>query len=267
VSGLLRIYRALLLAQFQLAAQYRLSMFLYVFFSVIRPAIFLAAWVAVASARGGSVGAYDVSDFAAYYIALTLVLHFTLAWNDHEFEFEIRYGRLSPKLLRPLHPLHYAVAENVTWKLFTAVALAPALIVIAITLDARFRTEPWHLVAFVPSLLVAAALGFFINWAVASVAFWTTRVRAVTTVMNRASFIFAGQIAPLSLMPGPLQYVAYALPFGYVLGVPAEILRGGVGPAEAVTLMAGQVIWLVIAYLVMRLMWRAGLRQYSAVGA
>jgi len=34
-------------------------------------------------------------------------------------------------------------------------------------------------------------------------------------------------IAPLALLPGFLQTLSLALPFGYMLGVPAEILRGG----------------------------------------
>ena len=41
---MIRVYRALLLAQLQVAAQYRLSMFLYLLFSIMRPVIFLAAW-------------------------------------------------------------------------------------------------------------------------------------------------------------------------------------------------------------------------------
>src|SRR3979411_2368879 len=127
-DGVIRIYRQLLIAQIQAAAQYRIQAVLWMLFSIIRPVIFLAAWTAVSTAQGGSVGGYTTSDFAAYYIALTIVGHLTTAWNSFEFEFEVRQGRLSPKLLRPLHPLHYSVVENLIWKLTTLPALVPALI-------------------------------------------------------------------------------------------------------------------------------------------
>jgi ABC-2 type transport system permease protein len=264
---MIRTYRALLVAQIQAAAQYRVQSILWMLFSVIRPVIFLAAWVAVANAQGGQIGAYDVRDFAAYYVALSLVTNLTMSWNAYEFEFEVRMGRLSPKLLRPLHPIHYAVVENIVWKLTTAVPLAIVLVFVSITFDARFRTTPAHLLLFLPSVLLAAILSFLAGWVLATLAFWTTRVHAISTFWDRAAFIFAGQIAPLALLPGPLQAISLALPFGYILGVPAEILRGGVSVPSALLLMAGQAFWIVVFYVALQRVWRVGVRQYSAVGA
>ena len=254
-------YRALLVAQIQSAAQYRVQSILWMLFSVIRPVIFLAAWVAVANSQGGQIGAYDVRDFAAYYIALSLVTNLTMSWNAYDFEFEVRMGRLSPKLLRPLHPIHYSVVENLVWKLTTIIPLSIVLVFIALTFDARFRTTPAHLLLFVPSVVLAAALAFLSGWVLATLAFWTTRVHAISTFWDRAAFIFAGQIAPLALLPGPLQAISLALPFGYVLGVPAEILRGGVSVTTALELMVGQVFWVVVFYIAFQLIVRLVTRE------
>ncbi|MGH2602073.1 MAG: ABC transporter permease [Dehalococcoidia bacterium] len=267
VGGLLRTYRALLLAQLQAAMQYRLQMFLYVFFSFMRPIIFLAAWSAVAAAQGGTVAGYDQGAFAAYFVAAMLVTHFTFAWNAYDFEYQVRQGQLSSKLLRPLHPVHHSVAENIVWKAFTAVAVLGVSVFIAITFGARFETQPWHLALGIPSVLLGAVLYFTLDITLASIAFWTTRVHAAVTLYQRAAFIFAGQIAPLALLPGPLQAVAYVLPFGYTLGVPADILRGGPTFEEAIRMVAGQVVWVVLALAIFRAVWRAGLRAYTAVGA
>jgi ABC-2 type transport system permease protein len=165
------MYRALLVAQIQAASQYRVQSILWMLFSVIRPVIFLAAWVAVANSQGGQIGAYDVRDFAAYYICLSLVSNLTMSWNAYDFEFEVRLGRLSPKLLRPLHPIHYSVVENLVWKLTTIVPLAVILVFVSVTFEARFRTTPAHLLLFVPSVLLAAALAFFSGWVLATLAF------------------------------------------------------------------------------------------------
>lgn len=264
---MIRIYRALFTNQIQIMSQYRAQMFLYVLFSFIRPIIFLAAWLAVADSQGGQLGSFSRNDLVAYYVVMIFVTHLTTSWDMYEFEWEVRQGALSPKLLRPLHPLHYSIVANILWKVFTSAAVIPVAVLIAVTFDARFTTQPWHLALGTVSLLLGAAIQFLFGWCFALVAFWTTRVHAFVTLYQRAGFIFAGQIAPLALLPGALQAIAYALPFGYMLGVPADILRGGPDLATALVMMAGQLFWLAVAVVLYRAVWSAGLRQYSAVGA
>jgi ABC-2 type transport system permease protein len=264
---MLRVYRALFVAGLQAAAQYRVQSVLWLLLAVVRPVVFLAAWSAAAAAQGGSIGSFQAGDFAAYYVALTLVGQLTMAWNAYDFEYEVRNGRLSPKLLRPLHPLHYQVMDNIIWKLVTLPALLPALVLIAWTFQARFETQLWQAALFVPSVALAATLRFVFMAVLATTAFWTTRVHAILSFYDRLTFLFAGQIAPLSLLPGGLQVLGYGLPFGYMLGVPADILRGGMDGQTAALLIGGQVAWLVVAWVAYLLVWRAGLRQYSAVGA
>jgi ABC-2 type transport system permease protein len=263
----IRIYRQLLVAQIQAAAQYRIQAVLWMLFSIIRPVIFLAAWTAVANAQGGAVGGYTTSDFAAYYIALTIVAHLTTAWNSFEFEFEVRQGRLSPKLLRPLHPLHYAVVENLIWKVTTFLPLLLVCGLVAVTFQVEWRAEWWHFALFVPSILLAAALSFMVAWLIATSTFWLQRVHAVNTLLQRTGFLFAGQIAPLALVPGWMQVVSYSLPFAYFFAIPAEVLRGGVTLERGLLYLVGQAVWLGLAVLAFRFAWRAGLREYSAVGA
>src|SRR5205807_276039 len=81
------------------------------------------------------LGSYDVRDFAAYYVSLSLVTNLAMSWNAYDFEFEVRMGRLSPKLLRPLHPIHYAVVENIVWKMTTIIPLLIVLGFVAVTFD------------------------------------------------------------------------------------------------------------------------------------
>lgn len=263
----MRIFRALVTQQLQVVSQYRVSMFLYVFFSFIRPIIFLAAWIAVADSQGGSVGGFARADLAGYFVVVTMVTHLTMSWDAYEFEYQVRQGQLSPQLLRPLHPLNYSIVANIVWKAFTVVAVIPVAALIAVTFDARFTTQPWHIALGIPSLVLGAALYFMLGWVFALIAFWTTRVHAFVTLYQRTAFIFAGQIAPLALLPGPLQTIAYALPFGYMIGVPTDILRGGPDLPTALAMMGGQVVWLAISILLYRAVWSAGLREYSAVGA
>jgi ABC-2 type transport system permease protein len=267
MSRYLRLYRVLFVVSFQQIAQYRLQSLLWLLLVLIRPVVFLAAWSAAATAQGGTIGSFSIGDFAAYYICLTLVAQLGREWNSYEFEVEVRQGKLAPKLLRPLHPLHYAIVDNLVFKMYTLPILLLVLGFIAWTFNARFQTQLWHVALFIPSMMMAAALQFMLGWMLASLAFWTTRVHGIVHLYDRLAFIFAGQIAPLSLLPGPLAVISYALPFGYMLGLPAEILRGGPTLDQALLILLGQAAWLAASCLGYVVVWRKGLRQFSAVGA
>lgn len=263
----MRVFRALLAAEIAAAAQYRIQSLLWLLFAVVRPTVFLAAWTAAAAAQGGQIAGFSSGDFAAYYVCLTLVTQLTTAWDAYDFELEVRTGTLAPKLLRPLHPLWYAAVANLVYKGFTVPVLLPVLAFIAWSFGATFQTQPWHVALFVPSVILAAALRFMLGWVLASCAFWTTRINAIMQFYDRLTFLFAGQIAPLALLPGPLASISYVLPFGYMLSAPAEILRGGPRPDQALGLLGAQAAWLGVSWLAFSLVWRIGLRRFGAVGA
>src|SRR5207253_7492339 len=152
-------------------------------------------------------------------------------------------------------PIHYAVVENIVWKMTTIIPLLIVLGFVAVTFDARFRATPVHLVLFVPSVILGGSLAFLGGWVIATSAFWTTRVHAVSTLWDRAVFIFAGQIAPLALLPGALQTIALVLPFGYMLVVPAEIVQGAVDVATAILRTSAQAIGVGIFYALLKAAW------------
>jgi ABC-type uncharacterized transport system permease subunit len=145
--------------------------------------------------------------------------------------------------------------------------LIPVLLLVAWTFGAHFQTQPYHVLLFVPSVLAAAGLRWMMGWALATAAFWTTRIHAIMHFYDRLAFVFAGQIAPLALLPGPLQALGYVLPFSSMLWAPAEILRGGPSPGQALAIIAVQLAWLGVTWAAFLGLWRLGVRQYSAVGA
>jgi ABC-type uncharacterized transport system permease subunit len=57
------------------------------------------------------------------------------------------------------------------------------------------------------------------------------------------------------------------LPFQSVVALPVEVLTGRVGPAEALPRLLVCTLWVVVIGLGARLLWRSGVRSYSAVGA
>jgi ABC-2 type transport system permease protein len=77
----------------------------------------------------------------------------------------------------------------------------------------------------------------------------------------------SGQIAPLSLLPQPVQVISYALPFRWLIGFPIELVLGRLTAPQTLIGLGAQAGWLILSFAIMRTVWRAGVRVYTAVGA
>jgi ABC-2 type transport system permease protein len=267
VSGLILLYVQQFKTTFAAMMQYRASLLIWMIGHVLEPLVYLIVWSTVSTTSGGSVGDYSTESFAAYYIVLMLVNHVTYTWIMYEYEYRVREGLLSFALLRPVHPIHSDIADNVSSKLITL----PIMLVIAAILGVLFHPAleilPGAIVLFIPALLLAFLLRFLLEWTLALVSFWTTRVGAINQTYFVLILFLSGQIAPLSLFPPPVRFIAEILPFRWMIGFPVELILGRLSLAEAATGIFAQGLWTGVAFLLLRVVWRAGVRVYSAVGA
>jgi ABC-2 type transport system permease protein len=267
MKALAELYLQQFRTTFAMMVQYRASLVIWMIGHVLEPLVYLVVWSAVSLGSGGSVGDYTPREFAAYFLVLMLVNHITYTWIMYEFESRIRDGLLSFALLRPVHPIHSDIADNLCAKLVTL----PFMIAIALALGVLFRPvlspEWWAVALFFPALLLAFLVRGLLEWTLAQAAFWTTRVGAVNQGYFILMLFLSGQLAPLSLFPPPVQTVATILPFRWMLGFPVELLLGRLSPAEALTGIGAQAVWVLLSVLLLRVVWRAGVRTYSAVGA
>ena len=108
---------------------------------------------------------------------------------------------------------------------------------------------------------------FYWEWALAMVAFWTTRIDAMNQAYIVTTLFFSGRLAPLDLFPQVVQRVADFLPFRWMLAFPVELLLGRVTPRELLMGLGAQLFWLFAGYLFMQLIYRAGIKRYAAFGA
>ena len=266
-AHLVDVYRAQLQNTFAIMFQYRVTMLIWMIGLVLEPLMYLVVWTTVAGSQGGSVGGYDAGGFAAYFLVLMIVNQLTFTWVVDGAEWKVREGHYSPLLLRPIHPIHRDIGENVTYKALTLVVLLPIAVLIGMAFDARLSPPGWAVIAFVPALLLAYLARFVIDWTVSLLAFWVTRMSAINQTYAVVTVFLTGQIAPLELFPMPVRVAASVLPFRWLVSFPVELLLGRLTPRETLVGLGMQALWLGLGLLMLRVMWRAGVRRYGAVGA
>lgn len=261
------IYKGYFKTAIAVQFQYRIAMIIWLIGGVVEPLMYLVVWTTVAAQQGGTVGSFGPGDFAAYYIAMMLVNHFTFSWIMWEYDYRIRSGDFSTVLLKPIHPIHSDIADNLGYKVLTLIVYLPAVGLLAWFFRPTWTVVGWAVAATLPVLVFAFLMRFFLEWGLAMSAFWTTRTGAVNQVYFVSLLFFSGRLAPLEFFPQPIQTLAAALPFRWMLAFPVELVLGRLSPQETLTGVGVQLAWIVIGLLLIRVVYRAGIRRYAAFGS
>jgi ABC-2 type transport system permease protein len=263
----LEIYWAFFITTLAVQFQYRAAMGIYLIGRVLEPIVYLVVWSTVAHARGGSVGGYNAADFAAYYIVLMIVNQFTFTWIMHEYDYRIRQGALSVMLLKPIHPIHSDIADNISYKVLMSSIVFPTAFLLYALFEPNLFFHVQTFALFLLSLTLAFFMRFFVEWTLALVAFWTTRTEAINQMYFTLGLFLSGRIAPIELLPTFIQHVANALPFRWAVAFPVELMLGRLSNQQIWHGFTMQAMWLAISLALLKLVWRSGVKKYSAVGS
>ena len=262
---MLRIYQVYLKTALSMYLQYRFSTVIYMSNRVIEPTVMLAIWSAVATIHG-EVGGYSIADLATYFITMMVVNQLTYSATFHHFEWRVRSGELSLELLRPLHPIHADITENLADKSFSLLAMIPVVVLLSILFRPAFDSNAVLFLLAFAALIPAYCIRFFTDWIFAMSAFWTTRASALAEIYLVFELFFYGRFAPLELLPPWLERISWLLPFRWAVWFPVELALNRLSRDEIVTGFMMQAFWLVVTLLLLRVVWLRGLRKFTAVG-
>ena len=261
----LKIYPALLRAYWHRAIIYRVAYIVWIVNTAF-PLVMMAIWIGLA--QGGPIQGYSATDFIGYYLAAILVRRITNCGIVADLENLIRTGELSVYLLRPLDVVHHFVARALSSRL-VGIPLAgiPVAIGILLTPGAQFNLHPLNLMLFLLACIVGLAVEFLSQYAIGELSFWITQAHGVGAAYQLAKSFLGGYIVPLAMFPLGLQGLLQLLPFQAPMALPVEILIGRATLDAVLLRLAVCCGWMLALALCTRLLWRAGMRAFSAVGA
>lgn len=263
MSWFFKKIRTMLGVQYSLMLEYRAEIFLWVLVGIL-PFILMGVWMKVA-AQGQS--GFSEPEFARYFLAVFIVRQFTIVWVAYDLEWLVSQGRLSPLLLRPMDPVWQFVSGHLGEQLtrlpfwIIIVGLFCVLYPQAIHPIPSLQTLVLTLIAIATAFIVR----FVMQYTFALVAFWVERASAIEQLSYVPYLFLAGMVAPLEMFPPAVRTIAEYTPYPYMLYFPASILIGRAQNIGHSFMILG--IWFVIFLVLNRLMWRAGLKHYSGMGA
>ncbi|MEA5551269.1 ABC-2 family transporter protein [Anabaena cylindrica UHCC 0172] len=252
---LLSVYYAYML-------EYRSELILWILSGSL-PIILMGVWIK--AAEGGKFSITSI-DFARYFFAVFLVRQMTVVWVIFDFEREVIEGKLSPRLLQPIDPGFHHLATHVAER-FARMPFVFLLIGFFFLLypQAFWLPSLPNLLLFTLAAILAFALRFLIQYTFAMFSFWTERATALESFWFLFFLFLSGMIAPLEVFPETVRNVVMFTPFPYLIHFPASILVGL--PVDLTRGFLSILGWLLVFLGANRLLWRAGLKRYSGMGA
>lgn len=250
-----------------ITAQYPAAAILWLVSLVVEPTIYLVVWATIAREQGGTVGSYTAGTFAAYYIAWTAVRVMNISLTPWAFESRVQRGEWSPMLVRPIHPFHQDLAFFIGMKVRDIAYLIPIIALLILAFKPELNPTWWQIVAFVVAIFTGFVMRFIWLWFLGLITFWITRISAVFDLYFAIELLLSGRVVPIDLLPQWAQNVSNWLPYQWSFGFPIELILGRLTVQETLFGFGMQLLWGIIGWILMMILWREGVKKYSAVGA
>ena len=266
VRAMVDFYLTAIRTHIQVEFQYRVATYMYLVGMVAEPVIYLVVWTTIADSHGGSVQGISAGQFAAYYIVWTLVRNMNIVFTPYGWEWRIREGHFSGLMLRPLHPVHYDLADFAGGKFIWVLLYLPIAVGLAFVFHPTFDVSPLEVVVFFFAIWGAYLIRSMALWLLGMITFWTTRGSAIFETYMMIELLMSGRLVPLPLMPHWAQSLAGWLPFKWTFYFPIQVLVGHMSSASLVGGLGMQALWTAIGSALVFACWRTTSRHYTAVG-
>jgi ABC-2 type transport system permease protein len=236
-------------------ATYRFEAFTEIGSLVLRVYILRSLWTALYAQNAAPINLplHSMITYATVAMLMSLILEVDGTRLIRE---KIREGTIATDLMKPISVPFYFFSDGVGQTLLHAVLVVPSLLC-ALLLVHIDVPSPATFGVFLVAFLIGYGVNFFVNFLMNSIAFWTLETFAAQLIVRWASDLLSGQVIPLTLFPGILGRIVFALPFAAIYSTPLLIYVGVIPPSQWLPSIAAQLAWLVLFAALSTFVWRA----------
>lgn len=181
---------------------------------------------------------------------------------------DIKDGRLSMFLIRPISYLSYVLFKEIG-----RISLATLLSVLSHSIIILFFINKFlwnfdliYLALILIMIFLAFILELLLAFLVGIIAFWTDEVDGLYSTIDRIKRFFSGGYFPLSLLPAVFVNISLFMPFAYSFFVPAQLYLKKIPLSVGFWGILIQLIWIALLYLIIRIVWKRGVKKYEGIG-
>lgn len=246
---------------------YRLNFILWRVRVILTILIIFYLWLAVYSGTSTAFGYRKIEMLT--YVLLTLFIN-GIVFSTQTFKIaeEINFGTLSNFLIKPVSYFLYNLARDLADK-FLNIFFSVIEFIILIYLirpEIFIQTDPFIIAIFCLSVISASVLYFEIGVLLSFIGFWSNETWAPRFLFFILVSFLSGMYFPLDIMPRLIFEILSYLPFTYLVYFPLKIFLGHLSNHHMFEGLIISFIWMLIFYLLLKILWNKGLKTYTAEG-
>lgn len=249
---------------------YRLNFWLEMLGSFILTLATVAVWYAIFTEKQQSIiGGYTLPQMMTYLLGAGFLGSFILSSQQgDDINDDIHLGRFSNFITKPINTFWYWLTRDFSKDLLT-LSFSIVSFVVVLFLFRGLLLPPFsvgNLALAIIFFVLGATLHFLIFYTLAIAAFWLEKTWSERFVVRIIMDVAMGSLIPLSFFAPLWKSIFYFLPFRFLAAVPMEIYLGKFDllfvPMELLKLL----IWIMAVTILSIIIFRRGIKHYSAVG-
>lgn len=267
----LKPYKGVFRAGLSNAVEYRTNFLVEtVVWLIVSGAVNIYLWYAVYESSGqNSLAAMTLPQMMGYIACATISASLCRKGRmERATGEEIRTGELNKYLVKPISHLWYIISASSAERVIALQLTVVFALIVGMPL-AYYSSVSLSLVGCllaVPILLCGMLIHSLLALMLSYLAFWLDEVWTFHVVKDISLWFLSGQMLPLNTLPSSALAISHLLPFQYIAYVPASLMVGMIPAREALPYLVGAVIWVGIMYGSAMLLWKRGMKRYSAFG-
>ena len=244
--------------------EYRVNFVLSFLFSLVPFSVSVLLWVAVAKHSEF----IKVKEVVSYYFVILIVKNITTTNSIIRFSDDIRLGELNKYLLKPYNYCFYNLMADLPERIvFIVMNFIPLILIYTflhnyINLDLSLI----KVFFFIIFLILGYLINFFIDFLIGLYSFYFSKVSSLYTSIKVLRNLSAGNIFPLLMLPAKIFLILQFLHFMYTSYVPTMLLLEKTSFDMILKNLFISIAWLSVLCLFSAILWKSGMKRYSAYG-
>ncbi|ACK94025.1 MULTISPECIES: ABC transporter permease [Bacillus] len=247
--------------------EYRFGVFYMILEAFLPTVAMFLMWKAI-YANGDTVANYSLNQLITYFIGARIINYLIWYQVDWDLNEKINKGILSSLLLKPIDVQAYYVSEMIGDRFvkFFLGCIPLSIIMLILKKYISISLDLKSIIIFIIAIIGSAALWFLLSWIIGCYAFWAHNLVNILFVKHLIITILSGGFFPLDLLPHTIVRVIDFTPFPYLAFFPLKIITGSASQDYIVHGLIVQLIWIILFFILGRVIWRKGVKNYVEVG-
>lgn len=250
---------------------YRGSFYLYILCSLFGPFINFYLWRAIyGSADGGTLGGLSLSEMVIYVFMTYVTSSIVNVSISEDINFDVVKGTVAMNLIKPIDYRMSLIAGGIGYSVYRF--LVPGVFVWigleiyrATVLHIAF-TGIVNVLLYILSAIMSLMIYLLFDFCFGMIAFFTTYIFGLQMVKSALMSFLTGQLIPLAFFPEVVQRIFDFLPFSSMVYTPVMVYLGKYSGSELAFVLARQLFWIVILYVLGSLIWKRVTKRLVVLG-